>query len=71
MAVSVRFPAAKAHATLRQVHSCQQAVEDHRYLSEYIANVQQSTALLRESDRAAAGFDGGISRGTSHRAFQS
>ena len=50
MAVSVHFPAAKAHATLKQVQAFQQAVEDHRYLSEYIANVQQSTALLRESE---------------------
>lgn len=50
MAVSVHFPAAKAHATLKQVQAFQQAIDDHRYLSEYVANVQQSTALLRESD---------------------
>ena len=50
MAVSVQLPAAKAHATLKQVQAFQQAIEDHRYLSEYVANVQQSTALLRESE---------------------
>ena len=50
MAVSVQFPAAKAHATLKQVQAFQQAIEDHRYLSEYVANVQHSTALLRESE---------------------
>ena len=50
MAVSAHFPAAKAHATLKQVQAFQQAIEDHRYLSEYVANVQQSTALLRESE---------------------
>ena len=50
MAVSVQFPAAKAHATLKQVQAFQQAIEDHRYLSEYVANVQQSTALFRESE---------------------
>ncbi|HSP89472.1 MAG TPA: hemerythrin domain-containing protein [Vicinamibacterales bacterium] len=50
MAVSVRIPAAKAHATLKQVQEFQQAIEDHRYLSEYVANVQHSTALLRESE---------------------
>ena len=49
MAVSVHTPSAKAHATLKQVHAFQQAIDDHRYLSEYVANVQQSTALVRES----------------------
>jgi hemerythrin-like domain-containing protein len=50
MAVSVQVPAAKAHATLKQVQAFQQAIEDHRYLSEYVANVRQSTAVLRESE---------------------
>ena len=50
MAVSVQFPAAKAHATLKQVQAFQQAIEDHRYLSEYVANAQQSTALFGESE---------------------
>ncbi|MFO7695503.1 MAG: hemerythrin domain-containing protein [Vicinamibacterales bacterium] len=50
MAVSVQIPAAKAHATLKQVQAFQQAIEDHRYLSEYVANVQQSTALLGEPE---------------------
>ena len=50
MAVSVQFPAAKAPATLKQVQAFQQAVEDHRFLSEYVANVQQSTALFGEAE---------------------
>jgi len=50
MAVSVQFPAVKAHATLKEVQAFQQAIEDHRFLSEYVANVRQSTALFRESE---------------------
>ena len=50
MAVSVQFPAAKAHATLKQVQVFQQAIEDHRYLSEYVANARQSTAVFGESE---------------------
>ncbi len=50
MAVSVQFPAAKAPATLKQVQAFQQAIEDHRFLSEYVANVRQSTALFGESE---------------------
>ena len=48
MAVSVHIPAAKAHATLTEVQAFQQAVEDHRFLSEYVANVRQSAALFSE-----------------------
>ena len=48
MAVSVHIPAAKAHATLTEVQAFQQAVEDHRFLSEYVANVERSAALFRE-----------------------
>jgi hemerythrin-like domain-containing protein len=37
-----------AQASLIQVQVFQQAVEDHRFLSEYVANVQGSTALFNE-----------------------
>ena len=50
MAISVQLPGANAHATLKQVHAFQQAVEDHRFLSEYVANVQQSAALFGEPE---------------------
>ena len=50
MADSVQFPAAKAHATLKQVQAFQQAIDDHRFLSEYVANVQQSTALFGDRE---------------------
>ena len=48
MTESAQDPAATAHASLAQVHAFQQAVEDHRFLSEYVANVQRSTALFNE-----------------------
>ncbi len=48
MAESARNRASAASASLKQVQAFQQAVEDHRFLSEYVANVQQSTALFEE-----------------------
>ena len=48
MTESATHPAAKARASLKQVQVFQQAVEDHRFLSEYVANVQGSTALFNE-----------------------
>ena len=36
------------HVSLKQVHAFQRAVEDHRFLSEYVANVQRSTTLFDE-----------------------
>jgi hemerythrin-like domain-containing protein len=48
MTESAKHPAAKARASLKQVQAFQQAVEDHRFLSEYVANVQGSTALFNE-----------------------
>jgi hemerythrin-like domain-containing protein len=48
MTESAKNPPAKARASLKQVQVFQQAVEDHRFLSEYVANVQGSTALFNE-----------------------
>lgn len=50
MATSVQLPGAKAHVTLKQVQVFQQAVEDHRCLSEYVSTVQQSAALFGEPE---------------------
>lgn len=50
MAESARDSSAAAHASLKQVQAFQQAVQDHRFLSEYVANVRQSTALFDEPD---------------------
>ena len=48
MADGARPPEANARVSLKQVQAFQQAVEDHRFLSEYLANVQRSTALFKE-----------------------
>jgi hypothetical protein len=48
MAQSAQNRGAAAGASLKQVQAFQQAVEDHRFRSEYVANVQQSTALFEE-----------------------
>jgi len=49
MAHSAQNRGAEARASLKQVQAFQQAVESHRFLSEYVANVQQSTALFEEA----------------------
>ena len=48
MTERAKNPAAEARASLKQVQAFQQAVEDHRFLSEYVANVQGSAALFNE-----------------------
>ena len=48
MTEGARDPSAASHVSLKQVEAFQQAVEDHRFLSEYVANVQRSTALIDE-----------------------
>jgi hemerythrin-like domain-containing protein len=48
MAESARNRASAASAPLKQVQAFQEAVEDHRFLSEYIANVERSAAVFEE-----------------------
>jgi hemerythrin-like domain-containing protein len=48
MTETTRGAAATARVSLKQVQAFQQAIEDHRFLSEYVANVQQSAALFDE-----------------------
>ena len=48
MADGARPPAGKLHVSLKDVQAFQQAVEDHRFLSEYLANVHTSAELFRE-----------------------
>jgi hemerythrin-like domain-containing protein len=50
MTPNAQTPGASAHVSLKQVHAFQQAVEDHRFLSEYLANVQRSAALFKEPE---------------------
>jgi hemerythrin-like domain-containing protein len=50
MAQSAQTRAATASVSLKQVQAFQQAVEDHRFLSEYVANVQRSAALFEEPE---------------------
>jgi hemerythrin-like domain-containing protein len=49
MTEGARVPPVTSRASLAQVQAFQQAVEDHRFLSEYVANVQQSTDLFDEA----------------------
>ena len=51
MADRVPDPAGKALASLKEVQAFQQAIEDHRFLSEYLANAQRSTALFSQTER--------------------
>jgi hemerythrin-like domain-containing protein len=46
MAEIARDPGAKAYASLKQVQAFQEAVEDHRFLSEFLANAQRSATLF-------------------------
>jgi hemerythrin-like domain-containing protein len=48
MTESAQDRVAPAQASLKQVQAFQRAVEDHRFLSEYVANVQRSTELFNE-----------------------
>jgi hemerythrin-like domain-containing protein len=48
MADGARPPAGKLQVSLKDVQAFQQAVEDHRFLSEYLANVHTSAELFRE-----------------------
>ena len=50
MAEIARDPAAKAYASLKEVQAFQAAVEDHRFLSEFLANAQRSTTLFSDPD---------------------
>ena len=50
MTSNAQSSGASARVSLTQVHAFQQAVEDHRFLSEYLANVQRSATLFKEPE---------------------
>jgi hemerythrin-like domain-containing protein len=50
MTSNAQSSGASARVSLTQVHAFQQAVEDHRFLSEYLANVQRSATLFNEPE---------------------